>query len=79
MSEPQTLNNTELTNWLIEMPAHVANAIGVEEGSRLILQVRDGNISVEILPPTPHEIKERAQKIADKFRDAFAEMKRVGD
>jgi hypothetical protein len=79
MAETQTLNRTEQTSWLVEMPTHVANAIGVEEGSRLILQVRDGNISVEVLPPTPPEIKERAQRIAEKFRDAFAEMKRVGD
>lgn len=79
MAETQTLNKTEQASWLIEMPSHVANAIGVEEGSRLILQVRDGNISVELLPPASPEIKERAQRIAEKFKDAFAEMKRVGD
>jgi antitoxin component of MazEF toxin-antitoxin module len=65
--------------WVITMPPEMAQAAGVAEGSLLSLHFVNGAIAVEILPPASAELRAEVQRIADKFKDAFAEMKRRGD
>ena len=65
--------------WVITMPIEMARAAGVAEGSMLSLHFVRGAVAVEILPPTPEELRAEVQRIADKFKDAFTEMKRRGD
>ena len=36
--------------WVIKMPPEMAQALGVAEGSRVILYGKDGQIEVEVLP-----------------------------
>ncbi|MFN7944376.1 MAG: hypothetical protein U0Z53_03415 [Blastocatellia bacterium] len=65
--------------WVIEMPPEMARAVGVAEGSLLILNAGEGGISTEILPPPTPEPEAAAQRLYQKYRDVFAELKRVGD
>ncbi|MBA2645924.1 MAG: hypothetical protein H0U81_03905 [Pyrinomonadaceae bacterium] len=76
MSESLTPIRTEDAGWVIAMPPDMARVVGVAENSQIALYIASGKVVAEILPPAPPEIKEKARRIADKFQDAFAEMKR---
>ena len=65
--------------WVIDMTPEMARAANVAEGSYVVLYLSDGNVTAEVLPPATREMKESVQRSVDKFGDAFAEMKRLGD
>lgn len=52
---------------------------GVAEGSHIAFYLSDGAVAAEILPPASHTLRAEVHRIADKFRDVIAEMKRLGD
>ena len=64
--------------WIIELPDDFAEDIGAEKGSIAILYGGNGSIETEIIPPSP-ELEKSVNRIYDKYKDAFAEMKRIGD
>jgi hypothetical protein len=78
MSITTTPQKTNL-GWVIEVPYEMAQALGVGEGSLAVLHAKDGSIEVEILPPPFPELEESARRIYEKYKDAFEEMKRLGD
>lgn len=78
MSITTTPQKTNL-GWVIEVPYEMAQALGVGEGSLAVLHAKDGSIEVEILPPPSPELEESARRIYEKYKDAFEEMKRLGD
>ena len=45
----------------------------------IVLYPREGGMSYEILPPLPLEIKASVSETCEQFKEAFAEMKRLGD
>lgn len=61
------------------MTPEMAHAANVAEGSYVVLYLSDGNVTAEVLPPATEEMKQSVQRSIDKFGDAFAEMKRLGD
>ena len=65
--------------WVVELPAEMTTVLGVSEGSLAVLHPKEGSIEVEILPPASKEIKDAARRLHKKYRDAFEEMKRLGD
>ena len=65
--------------WIIELPDEFAESIGVEKNSIGLLGCKDGKIEVEILPPPSPQLEESVDRIYDKYKDAFKEMKRLGD
>ena len=65
--------------WVVDMTPEMAHAAGVAEGSHVVLYVGEGGITAEVLPAATEEIKQSVQRSIDKFGDAFAEMKRLGD
>ncbi|MCI0487319.1 MAG: hypothetical protein L0229_12055 [Blastocatellia bacterium] len=65
--------------WIVEVPPEMAETLGVAEGSLVALYAKEGTIEVEILPPPSPELKERVRQIHEKFKEAFEEMKRLGD
>jgi hypothetical protein len=64
--------------WVIDIPSEFAQELGVTEGSMALLPARQGQIEVEILPPSP-ELEASVQRVFTKYNDAFEEMKRLGD
>lgn len=49
----------------------------MSSGSIAVLHAAQGTIEVEVLPPP--ETDESVRRIYNKYKDAFAEMKRLGD
>ncbi|MGE3438782.1 MAG: hypothetical protein AB7O81_24350 [Blastocatellales bacterium] len=78
MSNVVTPQKTD-QGWIIEIPDEIATAMGAPNGSLGLLFVRDGKIEVEILPPPSPGLDESVSRIHAKFKDAFEEMKRLGD
>lgn len=73
-----TFNHTE-QGWTLAMLPEMAAAANVAEGSIIVLHLLPGKVEAEILPPPTDEMKRSVQESLDKFGDAFAEMKRLGD
>ena len=65
--------------WVVAMTPEMAAEAGVAEGSFLVFYLREGQVSAEILPPATEEMKQGVEESVVKFKDAFAEMKRLGD
>lgn len=65
--------------WIIELPDDFAKEIGVEKGSIAVLYGGNGKLETEIIPPPSPELEKAVDRIYDKYKDAFAEMKRIGD
>lgn len=66
--------------WIIEVPAEMARAMGVAEGSVIVLYPsHEGGMSYEVLPPLSPEMKASVLETCEEFREAFEEMKRLGD
>jgi hypothetical protein len=65
--------------WISKMPPEMALAVGVAEGSFVVMYVRGGEIETEILPPLTPEMKDIAQYVIEKNKELFEELKRPGD
>ena len=65
--------------WIIEIPAEMAKALSVDEGSVIVLYPHESGMSYEILPPLSPEMKASVLETCEQFKEAFAEMKRLGD
>lgn len=65
--------------WIMDVPSEMAEAMGVDEGSVLVLYPQEGGMSYEILPPLSPEMKASVLETCERFTEAFAEMKRLGD
>ena len=78
MSGALTPQKTDL-GWVIEIPKEMAQAMGVAEGSLVVLYAKTGGLEVEILPPPSPELIESVRETYEEFKEAFEEMKRLGD
>jgi hypothetical protein len=78
MSSTTIPQKTDL-GWVVELPNEVAHALGIAEGSMALLHVKDGRLELEMLPPPPKELVESVRQTYEQFKDAFDEMKRLGD
>ncbi|MEK6286353.1 MAG: hypothetical protein AABO57_11480 [Acidobacteriota bacterium] len=65
--------------WVVDVPDEIAQALGVAEGSIALLHANEGRLEVEILPPPSAELVNSVRRINEKYKDAFEEMKRLGD
>lgn len=65
--------------WIMEVPPEMAQALGVDEGSVIVLYPHEGGMSYEILPPLAPDMQASVLETCEQFKEAFAEMKRLGD
>ena len=65
-------------SWKVEMPDSVKRENNLSEDSYLVLTVHNGKINGELINVTS-EIKREANRITNKYRKTFEEMKRLGD
>jgi hypothetical protein len=70
MSQVITPRKTE-RDWIVEL--------NLEPGVVTVLYPRDGALETEILPALSAELKEDFERLFEKHRDTFAELKRLGD
>ncbi len=78
MSSINTPTKTE-QGWVVDIPSEIVASLGVAEGSLVVLQAKEGKLEYEILPPPSPELIKSSRRIFEKYKDAFAEMKRLGD
>ena len=78
MSDLLTPQKTD-HGWVVPMTPEMAHEAGAPEGSFLVFYLHKGGVSAEILPAATEEMKRSVQDSIDKFKDAFAEIKRLGD
>lgn len=79
MTQSLTHVKPEGEGWVMTMTPEMARVAGVTEGSMIAFYLSAGAVAAEILPPASPELRADVRRIADKFKDAFAEMKRHGD
>lgn len=77
MGDLLTPQQTE-DGWVMEIPEEMSHALGVAKGSLAVLHIEAGKIEVEVLTPSP-EMELAANRLHEKYKDAFAELKRLGD
>jgi hypothetical protein len=65
--------------WVVDMTPEMAHTAGVAEGSYVVLYVSEGSVTAEVLPAATEEMKQSVRRSVEKFGEAFAEMKRLGD
>jgi hypothetical protein len=75
----QTIIQKSDKGWIIELPDEFAESIGVEKNSIGLLGYKNGKIEVEVLPPPSPELEKSVDRIFNKYKDAFEEMKRLSD
>jgi hypothetical protein len=78
MSDLLTPTKTE-RGWVINMTPEMSRQAGVADNSLIIIHLEAGKVAAEILPPATQEMKEDVRRVSEKFREAFEEMKRLGD
>ena len=78
MSDQTTIQKSD-KGWIIVLPDEFAETIGVEKKSIGLLEYKDGKIEVEVLPPPSAELEKSVDRIFNKYRKTFEEMKRLGD
>ena len=78
MSNQTTIQKSD-KGWIIELPDEFTETIGIEKHSIGLLGYKDGKIEVEVLPPSSLEIKEISERLGNKYKEYFEEMKRLGD
>ncbi|HKS43099.1 MAG TPA: hypothetical protein VJX74_20970 [Blastocatellia bacterium] len=78
MSGTLTPQKTDL-GWVIEIPSEMAHTLGVAEGSLAVLHAKASGLEVEILSPPSPELENSVRRIYEKYKEAFEEMKRLGD
>lgn len=77
----QSLRNVKAEGggWVIAMTPEMARAAAVAEGSYVVLYLKEGSVTAEILPPATEEMKESVRRFAERNADFLEEMKRLGD
>ena len=75
---PDKLTKTE-PGWIFEIPLDMAQAMGVAEGSVMVLYPKKDSIEAEVLPPLSPDWAAALDETYAEHKDAFEEMKRLGD
>ena len=65
--------------WIEEIQGEMAEQLGVADGSYAVFYRDSNRIRVEILSPPSPECMEEIARTSQKFKEAFEEMKRLGD
>lgn len=64
---------------IIELDPEIMELIGLPAGSLVALQRVDDGLKADLIPPASEELKKSLQRLHEKYKDVFAEMKRHGD
>lgn len=78
-AENQEQEDSKIASWLIEIPVNAVKELGLAEGSRIALTVKDGEVSGDILPPMSDEMQKVSKRVLEKRREVYEELKRLGD
>ncbi len=65
--------------WAILADEEMAQALGIETGSVVVLSGQAGKVQAEVLPPPSPELRKLADEIFEQNREVYEELKRLGD
>jgi hypothetical protein len=65
-------------SWVVEIPQKIIEAQGLPEGSIAALTYKDGKVEGEIIALSP-KLKEISNRLLEKNRAVYEELKRLGD
>jgi len=65
--------------WIIEIDDEFASELGVAKGSVALMNARDGKIETEILSPSSPDLDKTVDRLYEKYKDYFSEIKKIGD
>lgn len=77
--EKEENQESKIASWLVEIPSNVIAELGLADGSKVALTIKNGEISGDILPPLSDELENIANEILKKRRKLYEELKRAGD
>lgn len=75
----QETTNSEFASWLADIPTNVIRELGLAEGSRIALTIKDGEVRGDVLPPLSPKLRNISSRILEKNRELYEELKRLGD
>ena len=79
----ETLDKAEIKvegkSWVIRLPENFTEENGLEKGTQVLLTFKEENVEAEILPPLEEKLAEVTDKILNKRRKVFEELKNIGD
>ena len=78
MSSPTIPQKTTLGWWLTSR-TRLLRSLACPKDQIAIIHAKDGRLELEILPPPPNELTESVRQTYEQFKEAFDEMKRLGD
>ena len=65
--------------WILRLPDEVCRREGLAEGPLISLTIRNGEIQTTIIRPPALELQQIGQKLLEKNKELYAELKRLGD
>jgi hypothetical protein len=65
--------------WSVFIPGTLATQLSLSEESTVVMSMDDHTLHIDIIPPLSPELEAIGRKVYDRFKDAFAEIKRHGD
>ena len=65
-------------SWTVEIPHEIIEAQGLADGSLVTLTYREGKVESELITPSL-KLKKISQRILEKRRGVYEELKRLGD
>ncbi len=65
-------------SWTVEIPNEIIEALGLEKDSLAALTVVNRKIEGKVISPS-EEIKEISKRVLEKNKEAYEELKKLGD
>lgn len=79
LTEQTAEARTREPGWFIKLPSEAASISGFAADSFIGIYAKAGAPYVEIIPPPTPEFRQILDYVLEKNREAFEEMKRLGD
>lgn len=67
-----------VASWLTNIPTEVIEELGLAKGSRIALTINDGDVSGDVLPPSSPKLNAISNRLLEKNRKVYEELKRLG-
>lgn len=80
----ETEQNSELPKprkdtWILKLPVEVCRQEGFAEGTMVSLTIRNHGIEASFIRPPSQKLRDISQRLLEKNKELYAELKRLGD
>lgn len=71
--------NAEQDTWILKLPDEICRKEGLAEGTMVSLTIQSSGIQATFIKPPSEKIREASARLLRKNREAYEELKRLGD